>query len=295
MNIADTLGIIKMDFTDDVYGKEGENSRDVYKEHGIHLNANMIIEKTATSEVFDISNIGYLKKDYDYVSNEDKELTIVHSSILKNEEFSLPFPSVLIKTGIRYSPFSESTEMENYVFITELNPFEYIGRIMCTLEDEDKDIERADSNLFYIKGETLYVYGILHEGKGELENAIEIILKAIYIVSNLPKHQTYSYTPKDSKPEYYRRKGESTIKIVNRPIYYILNKKDDSNKIRVDRNKGYLKCEYSFLVRGHWRTLHNPKSFGVNRNNERIVQGYTWIKEYMKGEGELIKRVRLVK
>lgn len=251
---------------------------------------NEIVEMIVTSEIFDTSNLPTDKQDF---NTELKGNTYIMQSPMLND-LSLPFKNVLVRTGIRQTNIVGTLfDLENYVQISEVSPYVYVGSITCTAEG--KGSSGVEVDLFKIENGELLFKNNNNESSLEVYNVLSIIHRALNTINNLPKHQTYSYTPKDSKPEYHRRKGESTIKIVNRPIYYILNKKDDSNKIRVDHNKGYLKCEYSFLVRGHWRTLHNPKSFGVNRNNERIVQGYTWIKEYMKGEGELIKRVRLVK
>lgn len=257
---------------------------------------NEIVEMIVTSEIFDTSNLPTDKQDFN--TKLKGNTYIMQSPMLI--DLSLPFKNILVRTGIRQVNIAGALfDLENYVQVSEVSPYVYIGSITCTANEKDTTEDKGNSvievDLFKIENGELLFKNNNDESSLEIQNALSIIHRALNTINSLPKHQTYSYTPKDSKPEYYRRKGGSTIKIVNRPIYYILNKKDDSNKIRVDHNKGYLKCEYSFLVRGHWRTLHNPKSFGVNRNNERIVQGYTWIKEYMKGEGELIKRVRMVK
>lgn len=261
---------------------------------------NKAVEVVASSEIFDMSNVGTIKKEWSAViglTGEEKENEIsVQSPVITGEELTLPFPNVLIRTGERETKLGKHTFiMENYVFISEVNPYEYIGILYCPVTSVNTGEGEGVGNLFTIKDEVLTINGIKDETKEEQTNAIEIILKALHIISNLPKQQVHSYTPKKAKPEYWRRKGASTIKIVNRPIYYVINKEDEPSKIRVDHNKGYLKCEYSFRVRGHWRTLHNPKTIGLDRNGNRIIKGYTWIKEYMKGEGELIKRVRVVK
>jgi hypothetical protein len=51
----------------------------------------------------------------------------------------------------------------------------------------------------------------------------------------------------------------------------------------------------SWAVRSHWRTLSNPKSIGIDRMNERTVEGATWIGTYYKGSGKEVKKVRKVK
>ena len=95
--------------------------------------------------------------------------------------------------------------------------------------------------------------------------------------------------------EYYRRKRASTIKIPQRPIYYILGEKheDVSQKYSKIKPTGKLEYSYSFHVRGHWRCI-DENSIGKDRNGNYNVKGYTWVTEYIKGEGELVKRIRIV-
>lgn len=45
----------------------------------------------------------------------------------------------------------------------------------------------------------------------------------------------------------------------------------------------------SWLVRAHWRRIAGK---GLNRFGERVVNGYTWIKEHQKGAGEVKLKVR---
>lgn len=95
--------------------------------------------------------------------------------------------------------------------------------------------------------------------------------------------------------EYYRRKRKPTIKIPQRPIYYVLGEKHESvsKKYNYIQVQGNLEYSFAFRVRGHWRTI-NEKSLGKDRNGIYNVKGYTWVTEYTKGEGELAKRIRVV-
>jgi len=260
------------------------------KELGVH-SENDIIEMVATSEIFDISNLPIIKQDCSIKTFNEKYYYVTSETI---SNLSLPFTNNIVKTGVRQmSMFTQQFETENYVHISEIEPHEYIGSIIFTMEHEKKHIIHITP--FKIINEKIIMINKEKESKEEMTNALTVIHKALNIINNLPKHKTYSFTPKEYKTEYYRRKNASTIKITNRPIYYVLESKSNPDKIRVNHNQGYLKCEYSFRVRGHWRALHNSESIGVNRDNKRIVKGYTWIREYIKGDGELVKRVRLVK
>ena len=98
---------------------------------------------------------------------------------------------------------------------------------------------------------------------------------------------------KCKKSEYYSFKGRSTIK-VTRPIYYVLDRKD---YVYQSKNiKPLTKLEYSqaFRVRGHWRKMHDG-FIGKDRYGERCVKGCTWVKDFVKGDGELTKRIRSFK
>lgn len=260
------------------------------------MSMNEATERVASAEIFDTSNIDDIEIDVDYsvgITNEGKEL--IQGDILKKEALTLPFPNVFIRTGERELKLGKHEFLlGNYIFITELSPYQYAGIFYCPVVIKNTAKKRGVGNPFVISDETLFIMGIENETQEQKKTARDIIFKTLYIMSNLPKQQVHSYTLKNSKPEYWRRKGASTIKIANRPIYYVINKEDKPSKIRVDHSKGYLKCEYSFKVRGHWRTLHNPKTIGLDRNGQRTVKGFTWIKEYIKGEGDLVKRVRVV-
>ena len=78
------------------------------------------------------------------------------------------------------------------------------------------------------------------------------------------------YKPKDviyigSKPEVKKHLG--TRKIINKP-------------------------DYAYEVMGHWRITN---SIGKDRQGNRVVKGYTWVRPYTKGQGEVMKKVRVVK
>ena len=101
--------------------------------------------------------------------------------------------------------------------------------------------------------------------------------------------------PTDTKCEYYRRKRKPALKVPQRPIYYVLGEKheDTSKKQAQIKAIGNLEYSFSFHVRGHWRRI-GEKTLGKDRNGNYNVKGYTWITEYIKGEGELVKRIRVV-
>ena len=132
---------------------------------------------------------------------------------------------------------------------------------------------------------------------GSAESDLETILHICTVLNDL-LHKTVAVDkPKNPNMyEYYNRKKAPAIKVPQRPIYYVLGEKNEnvSNKYSKIRVTGSLEYSYSFHVRGHWRRI-DEKTYGKDRNGNYNVAGYTWVNEYMKGEGELVKRIRVIK
>lgn len=103
----------------------------------------------------------------------------------------------------------------------------------------------------------------------------------------------------DARAAYFRAPSKKVTKVTDKPIVLILNKDKDMEKkvVKYRRTKGNIHYAFSWVVRGHYRKLHNPKSLGMDRNGKRCVQGMTWIETYMKGDENLplLKRERVVK
>ena len=128
-----------------------------------------------------------------------------------------------------------------------------------------------------------------------MENIFKVVIQVCDTLNNLSKKSVATDTLYFI--DYYRRKNAPTIKVSNRPIYYVLGNKSDKEidvKFRSINPKGKLEYSSAFKVRGHWRRI-NEKSLGKDRNGNYGVHGYTWVTEYIKGEGELSKRLRVVK
>lgn len=98
---------------------------------------------------------------------------------------------------------------------------------------------------------------------------------------------------------YYRSPlTKKVTKVGNKPIILVLhNDSEADTKARAyKRLGGKIHYAFSWVVRGHYRKLHNPKTLGLDRNGERCVPGYTWIETYVKGDenAPLLKRERVV-
>jgi hypothetical protein len=258
------------------------------------------INELAHTEMFDITNYDCAIPDIEAICTDqmqfNRQMTYVNHPLFA--DLSLPFKVVLVKINEREQILSgKSFHLENHVFIMEKTPQEYIGFLVCTLEqiNSNEDIVVSLEPVM-INDKGFILLTEKDEFDSEKKIGCRLITRALVTLNNLRNCRVYDYTAHNFSPKYIRRKGSPTLKIENRPIYYVMDKNSKETKPRnIDLSKGRLSCSYAFKVRGHWRTLHNPKTMGLDRNGQRLVEGYTWIKEYIKGEGDLIKRVRVVK
>lgn len=267
-------------------------------------NFNLLQDVFSHTELFDISMLpsNYFNKKY-YVHNEGNNTIRKY----KHDFFkglSLPFMNNFIKA---------ITKKEGYyisLFIREYQPNILTGNLTFSL-DYNGSIEEFEAfGCFHIDTEkgvliprfelhapamTASLTTVSNETITYTEyEIIQIIMNILNVVTNLPKHTVVSDTPKSSV--YYPKKKASGIRVTNRPIYYIFPKNEEVKKEGIKRIKpiGHLEYTHSFKVRGHWRRI-NQHSIGKNRNGEYKVYGFTFVKEYVKGEGELVKRVRVLK
>lgn len=116
---------------------------------------------------------------------------------------------------------------------------------------------------------------------------------------NSRKYRCYIDEFEGAKPSYFRHMvDKATVKVPDKPIYLILRDTEDSDTRAKSfgRKNGNLHYSFSWVVRGHYRKLHNPDSIGLNREGERCVPGMTWVETYMKGDenAPLLKRTTVV-
>ena len=139
--------------------------------------------------------------------------------------------------------------------------------------------------------------GIAENVRQHFEAAlIEGLIKTQKVFEKLSKCEIIVDRNEKMKPEYYtfKDKSKKTIKVTNRPIYYVLGKKDYEKKNYDIKAIGKLEYSHAFKVRGHWRRI-DEKSIGKDRNGDYKIEGFTWVTDYIKGDGELVNRVRIVR
>ena len=87
-----------------------------------------------------------------------------------------------------------------------------------------------------------------------------------------------------------KHRGEKKLHKIKKLFYVIKNRGQAEEKGIASHN---IDWQHSWSVRGHWRKIDKNK-IGKDRGGEYCVEGHTWIKNYIKGDGELVKKTRLV-
>ena len=265
-------------------------------------NYNTLQEIYANTELFDLTflpsdenDLKSAKAKYKVQCTEDK--LFASSDFLI--DLCLPFASIFSKID-DFKDF-EGDKTYSSVFVREYSPNILTGTVFSTNYKTGTtmnlpftiytDIGKIVLNIKAFRDlEKIFKTPIAENGG---RGTLGLIHRALEKLTNLPKHSVASDKP--TKAEYYARKNADTIKVI-RPIYYVLDKKEEKKPVQLKLIKpiGHLEFSHAFKVRCHYRRI-NENSLGLNRNGERIVKGYTFVKEYIKGEGELVKKIRILK
>lgn len=288
------------------------NVVDLFKNYQVHiLNAakksekDYIKEVFSRTELFDISN---LKETVPQLIPVERGEDLVAPL---PKELSLPFDSCFIQI------WSDEDE-HNGIFIREYSPYVLTGaafmdyhRDKITLStpftiDLDRlelSIKKSDvQDLVSDVARQMNMSPITNPDSFERQMMQELniirftdIARLIQLATNAldSLNKRAVMVDRCKKSEYYSFKGKPTVK-VTRPIYYVLDK--ENYKYQSKNIKPLTKLEYShsFRVRGHWRKMQED-FIGKDRQGERHVKGFTWIKDFVKGDGELTKRIRSFK
>lgn len=258
------------------------------------------------AELFDVSNV------------EDKLPTTVpsvltlhptqHATIyeITQEIPDLPFEICLIKiceedkTGVfLYLVESSPTQIEGSVILKTAvqgifkKPFVIHKHTKILELNFDGFVLSQDNTMNNINNMNKEDLNTLHNHLEDL--GIAGVIKALCVFEKMSKHSVLVDTiPKTEYINYKVGKERKKKVIYNRPIYYILDK-ETYNKGTYNINPiSKLEYSYAFKVRGHWRRIAQD-SLGKDRNGIYNTQGYTWVMDYIKGEGELVKRTRVAK
>ena len=249
-------------------------------------NFDKLQEIYASTEFFDTTLYEVIGVSLQNFTNKDK----AYMADFPVREFCMPFQNVFIRVADNH--FLYLREYEPNIITGTLYTVNYLG------EGNKLNVP------FTIRITPFYSVILSDFYVPLLKEKTERIIRDMFIIAigncmtlnELSKKSIVADKP--SNPtlyEYYRRKRASTIKVPQRPIYYILGEKNEnvSKNYSKIRATGNLEYSYCFSVRGHWRKI-DDKHYGKDRNGNYNVAGYTWVNEYTKGEGELAKRIRVI-
>jgi hypothetical protein len=126
--------------------------------------------------------------------------------------------------------------------------------------------------------------------KGKL--IIDIILELFNQINDTDNKRYNVYSEDTNERPRLIIKNNITHRLLNRPTYIVLNKEVEETEVRKYARKSDSKIEYSFswIVRGHYRKLHDNTSNGKDIFG-RPIQGKTWVESYLKGDKNMPLRV----
>ena len=239
------------------------------------------VEQFAKTELFDLR-----LKDSDYkvsVNLINDEIPYIENYT----DYALPFERQFVK-------LPKENDISISMFIGEYAPTIITGTLFLNFNG------LYDATAFTILSDGKVQINFIKDEEHYKKYTTMAVMTTLQIVlgvlTKLNKH-----TVVEDKPigvvKYYRRKLAPTIKVKDRPIYYVLDKKyksSESYRFCIKNPIGKLSPTHAFKVRGFWRTF-NGKQLGKNREGERVVEGYTWVKEHVRGHGDLKKKLRVVK
>ena len=256
-------------------------------------NFDMLQEVYAGTEFFDLTLCGSTVAD---VHIHKINNTNFYTALLGTEKICLPFSSVFVKVAD-----------DTYLFLREFSPEHITGTMyMLNYKKDLPQFKNAVGTLncpfcisqgSVVRIQSTFYIPLLADYMEELaQNIFKVVKETCYTLNNLSQQIVYTDTEVTTKSEYYRRKKKPTIKVNTRPIYYVLsgNEKQVKKKYEGIQSTGKLERNFAFKVRGHWRSIC-PESTGKNRAGEYNVKGYTWVTEFIKGEGELAHRLRIIR
>lgn len=189
---------------------------------------------------------------------------------------------------IEFLGFSIQEIKPTYISVVSIARISARNSNSCVLNSFSFDIDT-------LKGE-LILDEVLH--MDAYQHLVALSCSVLKLCLDRINKQVFTLVENEDKIDFKTRAlgGYTRLKIKPSYIIYLGTEKhllkshpDLSNKIL--RNKP----EFSYAVRGHWRRLVNSESLGKSRNGERNVKGFTFVSDFIKGHGELRKKIRVAK
>ena len=124
---------------------------------------------------------------------------------------------------------------------------------------------------------------------------IDTALSVIKLLETL-NHKSWTVVSNDTPVKVKSRVGRNLTKYKYKPsnIVYVTTEQKFRKAHPELSHKIINKPNYAYEVRGHWRRLQYSQ-IGKDREGLRGVKGFTWVTPFIKGEGEVMKKIRIVK
>lgn len=124
---------------------------------------------------------------------------------------------------------------------------------------------------------------------------IDTALSVIKLLEIL-NHKSWTVVSNDTPVKVKSRVGRNLTKYKYKPsnIVYVTTEQKFRKAHPELSHKIINKPNYAYEVRGHWRRLQYSQ-IGKDREGLRGVKGFTWVTPFIKGEGEVMKKIRIVK
>lgn len=212
----------------------------------------------------------------DLLTNFDRE---GYSKRLK-ERHNLTMDDTLNQVKVKFSS----------MYVYEVEP-KYI-RVVALVNIDDTD--------YFLPISFSFIDGKLGVGKSDFgvfyrQMVIDSALTVIKLLETI-NHKSWTVVSNDTPVKVKTRVGRNLTKYKYKPsnIVYVYSEHKFRKHHPELSHRIINKPNYAYEVRGHWRKLQYNQ-VGKDREGLRGVKGYTWVIPFIKGEGEVMKKVRIVK
>ena len=204
----------------------------------------------------------------------------------KDLEVNLPFDSCFIKLADNNDQ-PDASIREIFVFTREFMPMFYTGTIITYFKWATLKIPFTILyNVYEMQPVLSLDLKAVEKAKDKtkiINHLLSVVLRTFVTLSLVNQKSHNIYKVASSKPEYLRKKVTKHTTKVERPVYIYLDKNTTitrTEKLYIGRKIERLS---SWIVRGHWRRLDNPKKRGKDSNGHYVVEGFTWVVPHICG------------
>jgi len=206
-----------------------------------------------------------------------------------SEILASPFPkfSIEIDGGFPLTSDNETDAATTVLYCEELAPDDYIFIMNLEISGE-KGYVIVTKYYIHISacGKTLPTKpDECHTAYNQYKNLVHSMLNRLHDRKNriglVNEPGRAKYKDLHGKKQFYKPKG----------VIYCGTR----NEAKGNAASGSpITWKHSWSVAAHWRRLTNPESLGMDRYGERTVKGYTWVGHYIKGDGDVVGKIRKV-